>query len=43
MLWIRSGIEIHWGGDEKNNDHAEPTQVERLKKIFCDFNTIFIN
>ena len=40
MLWIKSGIENpsksevtgRCGGDEKTNDHAEPTKVERLKK-----------
>ena len=37
MLWIKSGIENHsksefigrCGGDEKPNDHAERTNVER--------------
>ena len=37
MQWIKSGIENpsksevigRCGGDEKTNDHAEPTKVER--------------
>ena len=37
MKWIKSGIENpsksevigRCGGDEKTNDHAEPTKVER--------------
>ena len=37
MQWIKSGIEDpsklevigRCGGDEKTNDHAEPTKVER--------------
>jgi len=37
MYWIKSGIENpsksedigRCGGDEKTNDHAEPTKVER--------------
>ena len=37
MCWIKSGIENpsksevigRCGGDEKKNDHAEPTKVER--------------
>ena len=28
MRWIRSGIIGRCGGDEKTNDHAEPTKVE---------------
>ena len=37
MIWYRnpskSEVIDRCGGDEKTNDHAEPTKVERLKKI----------
>ena len=41
MQWVKSGIENpsksevigRCGGDEKTNDHAEPTKSRTLKKI----------